>query len=195
MSTRKKFNIEKLKHGETRKKFEEELKKSLNQKRMNELNCSEHCTMIKKAMLDKSENILGLSQRKHARDWITEETWNEIKTRRTTKQKLNSADDTTKLTLLTEYSEINKRVKRYARHSKRTWADKLVHKAQLASESNNAREPYQITKRLAGKPSICNQTHQREKWTITYIPAGPTDQMAIIFQEQPCSTPPPPPNK
>jgi endonuclease/exonuclease/phosphatase family metal-dependent hydrolase len=39
--TRKKFNIEKLSHGETRKKFEEELKKSLDQERMNELNSSE----------------------------------------------------------------------------------------------------------------------------------------------------------
>jgi hypothetical protein len=82
---------------------------------MNELNSSEHWTIIKEAMLDKSENILGLSQRKHAKAWITEETWNEIKARSATKQKLNSADDTTKLTLLTEYSEINKRVKRYAR--------------------------------------------------------------------------------
>jgi hypothetical protein len=72
---------------------------------------------------------LLLSQRKHAKDWITEGTWNEIKARRATKQKLNSADDTTKLTPLTEYSEINKRIKRYARSDERTWGDKLAHKA------------------------------------------------------------------
>jgi hypothetical protein len=79
--TRKKFNIEKFNHGETRKKFEEELKKSLYQKHMNELNSSEQWTVIKEAMLAKSESILGLIQRKHSKDWITGETWNEIKMR------------------------------------------------------------------------------------------------------------------
>jgi hypothetical protein len=46
---------------------------------MYELNSSEHWTIIKEAMLNKRENILGLSERKHSKDWITEETWNEIK--------------------------------------------------------------------------------------------------------------------
>ena len=65
-------------------------------------------------MLAKSESILGLSQRKHWKDWITEETWNEINVLKATKQKINSADDT-RPTLLAECSEINKRIKRYAR--------------------------------------------------------------------------------
>jgi hypothetical protein len=58
---------------------------------------------------------------------------------------------------LAEYSEINKCVKRYARCEKRAWADKLAHKAQLAAETNNSKELYQITKRLAGKPLTYNQ--------------------------------------
>jgi hypothetical protein len=44
--TRKKFNIEKLNHEKTRKEFEEEHKKSLDQKRMADLNPSEHWTAI-----------------------------------------------------------------------------------------------------------------------------------------------------
>ena len=87
-----------------------------------------------------------------------EETWNEIKARKTTKQKMISADDTTRPTLLAEYAEINKRVKMYARCDKRAWADKLAHKAQLAAETNNSKELYQITKQLAGKPFTHNQT-------------------------------------
>jgi hypothetical protein len=70
-------------------------------------------------MLAKNESILGLSQRKHSKDWVTEETWNEINARKATKQKINSADDTTRPTLLAEYSVINKRVKRYAKCDKR----------------------------------------------------------------------------
>jgi hypothetical protein len=45
--TLKKFNIEKFNHGETMEKFEGEFKKSLDQERMNELNSSEHCTVLK----------------------------------------------------------------------------------------------------------------------------------------------------
>jgi hypothetical protein len=93
-----------------------------------------------------------LNRRKHSKDWITEETWNEIKAHKITKQKINSTDNKTRPTLLAEYSEINKRIKRYARRDKRAWADKLAHKAQLAAEINNSRELYQITKRLAGRP-------------------------------------------
>jgi hypothetical protein len=158
--TPKKFNIEKFNHGETRKKYEEELKKSLDQERMNELNPSEHWTVLKEVMLAKSESKLGLSQRKHPKDWITKETWNEINVRKATKQKIKSAD--TRPTLLAEYSEINKRFKRYARRDKRASADKFAHKAQLAAEINNSRELYQITKQLAGKPFTCNQTGIRD---------------------------------
>ena len=60
--TRKKFHIDKLIQGKTRKKFEQELKMSLDQERMKELNPSEHWTVIKEAMLAKSESILGISQ-------------------------------------------------------------------------------------------------------------------------------------
>ena len=72
--TRKKCNIEKFTHEETRKKFEEELEESLDQMHMNDLNPSEHWTIIKEEMLVKCESILGLNQRNHVKQWITEET-------------------------------------------------------------------------------------------------------------------------
>jgi len=132
--------------------FSAGLKKSLNQERMSELNPSEHWTVIKETMLAKSEGVLGTSQKRQPKEWITEETWNVKKVRKDIKQKINNAEDTTRTTLLTEYSEINKCIKRYARRDKRSWVDKLAHKAQLAAETNNSRQLYQNTKRLAGKP-------------------------------------------
>jgi len=69
--TRKKFNIEKLNHGEIRKKFEEELKASLEQEKMQELYPTEQWTKIKETMSSKGENVLGLRQRTNARDWNT----------------------------------------------------------------------------------------------------------------------------
>jgi exonuclease III len=136
--TRKKFNIKKFTHGESRRMFEEELKESLNQGHMNELNPSEHWSIIKEVMLAKGENILGLNQRNYAKGWITEETWNKINCCKITKQKINNANDETRPTLLAEYSQINKRVKRYARCDKQAYADKLAHKAQLAADTNNS---------------------------------------------------------
>ena len=88
-------------------------------------------------MSSKCENVLGLRQRTDARDWIMEETWNEIDRRKITKQKINNADDKLRPILLAVYSEINKHVKRYARREERAWADKLAHKAQLAAEAND----------------------------------------------------------
>jgi hypothetical protein len=117
-TTRRKFNMEKFNHAETRKEFEDELKNSLDQEHMIELNSSEHWTIIKETMLAKSESILGISQERQPKEWITEETWNEIKSRKAIKQKINTAGDTTRTALLTEYSEINKRVERYARCDK-----------------------------------------------------------------------------
>ena len=63
---------------------------------------------------------------------------------------------------MAEYSEINKRVKRYARRDKRGWADKLAHKAQLVAEANNLEELYQNTKQLAGKPNTSQQAAVRD---------------------------------
>jgi exonuclease III len=65
--TRKKFNIQKLNHRETRKKFEEELKDSLEQVYMEESDPTEQWTKIKEAMLSKGENILGLRQERRRR--------------------------------------------------------------------------------------------------------------------------------
>ena len=178
--TRKKFNMGKLTLGETRKKFEEELKESLDQGYMNELNPSEHWTIIKKVLLDKGENILGLNLRGHTKEWITEETWNKINRRKIIKQQINNANDENRPTLLAEYSEIHKRVKRYARHDKRAWADKLVHKAQLAAETNNSRELHQITKWLAGKPFTSNQAGIRD--TTGCLLVTPQNQL-IRWQE------------
>ena len=113
-------------------------------------------------MFTKGENVLGLRQRKYTRDWITEETWEEINRHKITKQKINNANDRIIPTLMAEYSEINKRVKRYVRRDKRAWADKLAHKAQLAAEANNLKELYQITKRLAGKPNTSQQAGVRD---------------------------------
>jgi len=54
------------------------------------IHISEHWTVINEDMFAKSESILGLNQKIRSKDWITVETWNEIKTPKITKQKINS---------------------------------------------------------------------------------------------------------
>ena len=130
-------------------------------------------------MFSKGENVLGLRQRKYTREWITEETWEEINRGKITKQKINNANDKIRPTLMAEYSEINKRVERYVRHDKRAWADKLAYKAQLAAEANNLKELYQITKWLAGKPNMLQQAGVRD--LTGCLLTMPQNQMARIF--------------
>jgi hypothetical protein len=171
--TRKKFNIEKLNHEETI--VEKGTQKNLDHERMADLNPSEHWTVIKETMLAKSENVQGTSQKRQSVEWISEETWNEVKARKDIKQKINNADDTTRTILVAEYSELNKHVKRSTRRDKRAWADKLAHIAQLAAEAKNSRELYQVTKQLAGKPFRGNQTGIRE--ATGRMLASPQDQL------------------
>jgi hypothetical protein len=57
---RKKFNIDKFNHGETRNKFQEELKNSLDQERINDL------TLL--WTLDSNEGSYARQKRKHFRD-------------------------------------------------------------------------------------------------------------------------------
>jgi hypothetical protein len=92
-----------------------ELKDSLEQVYMEESDPTEQWTKIKEAMLTKGKNILRLRQRKEVKDWNMEETWEEINRCKITKQKINNADDEKKPTLLEQYADINKRIKRYAR--------------------------------------------------------------------------------
>jgi hypothetical protein len=125
-------------------------------------------------MLAKSENILGASKKRQSAEWISEETWNEIKARKDIKQKINNADDTVRTVLVAEYSKLNKRVKRSARRDKRACADKL-HTAQLAAEAKNSRELYQVTQRLAGRPFRGNQTVIRDATGL--LLAAPQDQL------------------
>ena len=146
---------------------------------MKELDSNEHWTKIEEIMFTKGENVLGLRQRKYTRDWITEETCEEINRRKILKHKINNADDKIRPTLMAEYSEINKRVKRYARCDKRAWADKLAHKAQMAAEANNLKELYQITKWLAGKPNMLQQAGVRD--LTGCLLTMPQNQMARIF--------------
>jgi hypothetical protein len=86
---RKKFNIDKFNHGETKNKFQEEFKKSLDQERINDLTLLWTLYSNQGSYARQNQSILGLNQKIHSKDWITVETWNEIKTRETTKQKIN----------------------------------------------------------------------------------------------------------
>ena len=60
---------------------------------MKELDPTEQWNKIVETMLTKGENVLGLRQRKDAKDWITEETWKEINRCKITKQKIKNTDD------------------------------------------------------------------------------------------------------
>ena len=67
------------------------------------------------------EQVLGCQEAKR-KDWITDDTWEAIESRRVIKMKLNKeADDTRKAKLRQEYQERNKRVKQKTKRDKKIY--------------------------------------------------------------------------
>jgi len=135
-------------------------------------------------MLTKCENVLGLKHRNDTRDWITEETWEEINTCKITKQKIKNADEKIRPNLMAEYSEINKYVKRYAIRDNRAWTDKLPHKSPLAAEAYKLKELYKITKRFCREADYVPTSRcQKPNWTFAHNSIRLTDQMQEYFKD------------
>ena len=57
-----------------------------------------------------------------------------------------------------------------------------AHTVQLAADTNNLKELYQITKRLAGKPITSQQAGVGDpNWTFVHNPKRSTDQIVRIL--------------
>jgi uncharacterized protein YjcR len=71
----------------------------------------------KNVCIETSENILGLRENQQ-KEWISEETWKEIETRKLAKEKVNRSKKDNRKLLHKQYSEVNNRVKRSIRKEK-----------------------------------------------------------------------------
>ncbi|VDP07517.1 unnamed protein product [Schistosoma mattheei] len=100
-----------------------------------------------------SHEILG-HKKHHHKEWITVDTLDKIQERRNKKTAINtSRTRAEKAKAQTEYTEVNKQVKRSIRIDKRKYLEDLATKAEKAAREGNMRELYDITKKLSGNHS------------------------------------------
>lgn len=105
----------------------------------------------KNAWSTASETVLGRRQR-HVKEWITEPTWKLVETRKKVKTLAHSCKNLEhKEALNSQYTELNREVKKSARRDKRSYFNSMAAEAEQAAATNNAKQLYQITRTMCGK--------------------------------------------
>jgi hypothetical protein len=130
---RKEYNVQKLQMPSVRVEFKLELKNrfSVLSTQNEDTDTADSWKAIKNVYIETSEKILGFRQNQQ-KEWISEETRKEIGRRKLAKENVNrSKTRQQKISTQTQYSEINKRVKRSIRKDKKNWINK---QAKLAEE-------------------------------------------------------------
>ena len=109
-----------------------------------------------KAVRETGEKILGF-KKKEQKDWIQVATWEKIEERRIMKQKMNSTkSERIKNQLRTQYSTLNKDVKKMTRADKKAYVENLAEEAEQAAGKQDLKTLYSITKTLNGKYTRSN---------------------------------------
>ena len=136
---RKKYNVQKLQMPSVREEFKLGLKNrfSLLSTQNEDTDIEESWKAIKTVYIETSEKILGFRENQQ-KGWISEQTWKEIERRKLAKENVNRRKTRQqKISIQTQYSEINKRVKISIRKDKRNWINK---QAKLAVQKKRKRK-------------------------------------------------------
>jgi len=112
---------------------------------------------IKNVYIETSEKILGFRENQQ-KQWISEETWKETEIRKLAKENVNKSKmRQQKISAQTQYSEINKKVKRSIRKYKRNWINEQAKLAEEAEKKGDIRELYNITRQLSQRKFRMNR--------------------------------------
>jgi len=141
---RKKYYVQKLQMSSVREKFKMELKNrfSVLSTQNEDTDIEESWNAIKNVYIETSEKIMGFRE-KQQKEWNSEETWKEIERRKLAKENVNrSKTRQQKIGTQTQYSEINKRVKRNIMRDKRNWINEQAKLAEEAEKKGDIKEVY-----------------------------------------------------
>lgn len=110
-----------------------------------------HWRKIKDVFTTTCEEVLG-KQRKTHKEWITQETLDKIKVRRSKKAKVNvSRTRAEREKAQLEYTEAHKEVKKSIKKDKETYMTEMAVKAESAAQNGHLRVLHQTTRKLSGK--------------------------------------------
>jgi len=156
---RKKYNVQKLQMSSVREEFKLELKNrfSVLSTQNDDTDIEESWKAIKNVYIETSEKIMGFRE-KQQKEWISEETWKETERRKLAKENVNRTKTRQqKISTQTQYSEINRRVKRSIRKDKRNWINEQAKIAEEAEKKGDIRELYNITRKLSQRKFRMNK--------------------------------------
>ncbi|VDP55016.1 unnamed protein product [Schistosoma curassoni] len=109
---------------------------------------------IKEALTSTYQVVVGLKKHHYHKEWISMETVDRIKERKNKKSAINnSRTRAEKIQAQAEYIEANKQKKKSIRTDKQKYVEELATMAEKAAREGNMEQPYNTTRKLAGKYS------------------------------------------
>ena len=149
---RKKLNVEKLKNPKLKKKFAEEIEKSVDSCNVSD-NVEESWEALRDLLYETSANHLGFVQRKH-QDWFEEndeETSTLIQSMH--HSHLQYMNNKTSRKLKRTYLSTKQSVQKRLRYLKDSWWKVKAEELQKAADNNNTKEFYSCLKKVYGPKS------------------------------------------
>ena len=195
----KPFDVAKLKIESVREQLDIETTNKF-QALPDECEVEEQWNVFKDVVLEAADKTIGKRRGSQKERWIRPETWNLIDTRRQTKINRDAADTSIERQQLSiEYSRIDKTVKKHCREDKRLWLESRCQEAQDASNRNDTRTLYRISRDLGGNNTRPNvpikdksgkvlqtEEEQNKRWVEHFreILNQPEPSEMFIFREE-----------
>jgi hypothetical protein len=152
-------NVQKLQIPSLREEFKLELKNRflILSSRNKDTDIEASWKAIINVHTEANEKIVGFRENQQ-KEWISEEKWKEIETRKLVKEKVNrSKKIQQKISTQKQYSEINKRVKRSIRKDKRKWINEQAQLAEEVEKKEDIKELYNVIRKLSQRKFRMNR--------------------------------------
>ena len=138
---------------------------------------------VKTALTDTCKEKLGHRTQTY-KSWLKEDTIVKIEERRILKQKVLIAKTRAqKLQSQTEYTTLNKEVKKMSRRDKRTFIDNMANKAQEAAGRQDLKSLYDITRRIVGHKADTGKPIKAKDGSTLTKPADQLERWKEHFSE------------
>lgn len=179
----KRFNIAKLKNGETAQNFIEKVCETVTLNRQDDDDITQKWRVLSGAIQHAGERTLGF-RNNEKKEWISDDTWKLIEDRKHWKEVVNSTSDAeAKENATRNYNELEKKVKRGARADKRKFFNDLADQAQRAADSKNMRETYRLARRISGKGPVAEKPLLSADGTLLTTDSDKSERWSTYFEE------------
>lgn len=154
---RVKYKINKLKDPVQRERFSNTVNEKLGGHALNYNDVQHSWNVIKTTVNDTCLQNLGRISNKND-DFISAQTWSLIDNRAILRNRLTASKiETDRRRLKSEYSQLDKQIKRAIRDDKRMYVDNMAAQAKNAAALSNMKDLFTLTKKIAGVASRKNK--------------------------------------